>query len=261
MDTQPLVAAGLLPQQAEAYALLLETGGIAAPDAAKRLKLTRTNAYKILDRLVELGLANKQTQQKKFVYEPSNPLALVSLVNEARNRVTSQEEAVKHAMDQLLARYYEQSEQPLVTTVTGKTAVADAFRSQINLRQPVYFVRTHADIPSMGFETMHELRIAPAHYGQERFGITPDVLHGPTNPDGDTRSNLTRTWIKREDYTAPVEWSVSGDSLLIVLFGNEPHAISIVNPIIAHAFRQLWRIMDTGIRAMSDYQSLPRTNN
>jgi hypothetical protein len=108
---------------------------------------------------------------------------------------------------------------------------------------------------------MDEIRKGPAHYGQQRFGITPDVLHGPINPDGDKRSNLTRTWVKREDYTAPVEWSISGPMVLIVLFGQEPHAITIINPIIADAFRQLWHLLDGSLRAMPYYASLPRTRS
>ncbi len=260
MDTNLLVTAGLQPLQAQAYALLLQTGEIAPPEAAQKLGLTRTNAYKLFDRLVEQGLANKVEVRKKFVYQPSNPLALAELVGNARNQVTAQEEAVKQVMNQLLERYYEKTEQPSVQTVTGRDAVVAAFWQQINLREPIYFMRSRADIPSLSFETMHELRIGPAHHGQKRFGITPDAEHGPINPEGDVRSNLKRTWVKHEDYTAPVEWSVSGSMLLIVLFGSEPHAITINNPIIADAFRQLWHIMDNCLRAMQYYKTLPRTD-
>lgn len=259
MDTHSLVATGLQPAQAEAYALLLESGEIAPTQAAAKLGLTRTNAYKVFDKLVESRLATKTENKKKIAYQPANPLALTNMVNEARNQVVHQEEAVKKIMDTLMARYYEKNEQPNATVVTGRQAVAGAFRSQINLRQPIHFIRSVSDIPSMGFETMRELRVAPSHHGQKRFGITPDPLHMPVNPDHDERSNLERTWIKQEDYTAPVEWSVSGSMLLIVLFGNEPHAITITSPVIADAFRQLWHIMDTCLRAMPYYKDLPRT--
>ncbi len=259
MDTQSLVATGLQPAQAKAYALLLETGGISPPQAAVKLNLSRTNAYKLLDKLVEIGLANKVESHKKFVYKPSNPLALTQMVSDARNQITYQEEAVKKIMSSLLTQYHEKNEQPSTRVVTGRDAVVSAFKNQINLRQPIHFIRTRADIASLGFDTMHELRVAPQHYGQKRFGITPDPLHGPVNPDNDTRSNLTRTWVKQEDYTAPVEWSVSGSMLLIVLFGSEPHAVVITNPIVADAFRQLWHIMDTCLRSMPYYKDLPRT--
>lgn len=261
MDKSKLITAGLQPQQAEMYVLLLEKGSLLPPEAATKLKLTRSNAYKILDKLVELGLADKQKIGKKMTYQPSNPLALTNMVLEVRNQVTAQEDAVKSLLDELLKRYYEKTEQPTVQAVTGRKAVISSYQQQINLRKPIYFVRSTADVSSMGFDTMHNIRVAPAHYGQKRYGITPDVLHGPKNPSGDIRSNLARTWVKYEDYTAPVEWSVSGSMLIIILFGQEPHAIIITNPVVADAFRQLWHIMDSTLRAMPYYSSLPRTTS
>ncbi|MCA9881585.1 MAG: hypothetical protein KC708_01385, partial [Anaerolineae bacterium] len=91
--------------------------------------------------------------------------------------------------------------------------------------------------------------------------ITPDMSTTPVNPEIDTRSNLERTWIKNEDYNAPVEWSVSGSTLLIVLFGTEPHAITITNPMIAGAFLQIWKLLNNTLKAMPYYKQLPRANH
>ncbi|MEI9913803.1 MAG: helix-turn-helix domain-containing protein [Candidatus Saccharibacteria bacterium] len=260
MDKSRLVVAGLLPQQAEMYSLLLKEGSLLPPRAASKLKLTRSNAYKLLDKLSELGLADKTKDGKKIVFIPSNPMALTNMVMEARNKVTAREEAVKSMLDELLVMYYEKTEQPTTQIVTGREAVVNAYQQQTNLHKPVYFVRSQTDISSMGFDTMDEIRRGPAKAGQQRYGITPDVTSGPINPEGDVRSNLTRTWVKREDYTAPVEWSVSGSMLLIVLFGQEPHAVIITNPVIADGFKQLWKIMDAGLRATDYYSALPRTS-
>jgi len=80
MDKAKFVSAGLQPLQAEMYALLLEKGALLPTEAASLLKLTRSNAYKVLDRLVELGLANKAKVNKKMTYQPSNPMALAHMV-------------------------------------------------------------------------------------------------------------------------------------------------------------------------------------
>jgi len=257
MDKQKLVATGLQPQQADVYRLLIQHGAVLPASVASELKLTRTNAYKLLDRLVELGLAHKAKVDKKLTYQPSNPMALTQLTSDARSKVTAQEEAVKLVMGDLLEHYYEKTEQPSVQIVTGRTTVADTYRQQIVSQQPIYFIRSQADIPTMGYDVMHDIRVTPGRHGQERFGITPDTH--PEARHGDARSKLTRTWAKREDYTAPVEWSVCGSTLLIVLFGKEPHAIIISNPVVADAFRQLWSMLDTMLRAMPYYNDLPRT--
>lgn len=260
MDTTKLVAVGLQPLQAEAYALLLEEACISPPLAAKKLGLTRSNAYKLLDRLVDMGLAEKIEQRKKFVYRPANPMGLISMLGEERNSLAAREEIAKKLLDELLSQYHRGSEQPNVQIANGRAAVINAYRQQIAIGQTLYFIRSKADIPVMGFDTMHDLRVLPAHHNQMRYGITPDVLRGQTNPEADKRSNLERTWVKLEDYSAPVEWSVSGSNLLIILFGNDPYAISISNPLIADAFRQLWSIMSTCLRTMPYYSDLPRAH-
>ncbi len=259
MDLSKLIAVGLNEQQAEAYALLLEKGSASPAQAAAKLKLSRTNAYKVFDRLVEFQLASKKEEKKKIVYSPANPMAISSLVAEQRNLATQREEAANILIAELLAKYHSHTTQPDAKAVTGRTQVADAYRAQIRQKETIYFIRSRADIPVMGFDTMHEIRTTPARYGSKRFGINPDIATGTTpNPEPSERSNFTRTWVRQEDYTAPVEWSVSGSTLLIVVFEDEPHAITIDSPVVAEAFRQLWHIMDTCIRAMPYYKQLPR---
>lgn len=125
-------------------------------------------------------------------------------------------------------------------------------------KSDVYFLRSQSDISTLGFDIMHEIRITPARHGNSRFGITPDRAAGTKISQGDKRSALTLTWVKEEDYTAPVEWSVTNTSLLIVIFGAQPHAISIQDKIVAEAFLQVWKLLDQLLRTMPYYKKLPR---
>ena len=259
MQVDNLVATGLNPTQAEVYLLLLKHGSAAPPLLAKELRLSRTNAYKVLDQLTEIGLTKREEVKKKYVYYPDNPLSLTNLVAEQRNIATAREEAVKNVMNDLLATYHQHTEQPDLQVVTGQTAVVEAYHKQIQLLKPIYFLRSRTDIPTLGFENMHEIRVKPGRHGVRRHGITPDMTAGPINPASDKRSKLERTWIKQEDYNAPVEWSVSGSTLLIVLFGSEPHAITITNPIIAQSFLQIWKLLRSSLHAMPYYKHLPRS--
>lgn len=258
MDTDKLIAAGLSPHQASIYALLLEKGRQKPSQVSKQLSITRTNAYKIMDRLVEMGLATKKEQNKKFIYAPANPMALSNIASEQRNKASKQEEAVNAVLAELLAKYSEHTEQPSVSVVSGRKKVSDAYRAQINQQQTIYFVRSRSDITSMGFDTMNEIRVLPSRHNMERYGITPDRTTGANAKNEDKRSNMKRTWMRQEDYDAPVEWSVSGSSLLIVFFGSEPHAITITSQFIADAFKQMWQLLDSCLRQMPYYKTLPR---
>lgn len=261
MDTSQLIAVGLTEPQARAYAHLLGSGQTTPPALAKELGLTRSNAYKILEKLEEMQLVRKEDVNKKFVFYPNNPLSLTNLVAEQRNIATQREEAVREVINDLLETFHDKTDEPSIKVASGHQAVVNAYRDQINLRKPIYFIRSRSDIPVMGFDAMHEIRTQPARHNVQRHGITPDVTSGPTNPRSDARSNIERTWMKQEDYVAPVEWSMSGSTLLIVLFGAQPHAIAISHPVVATAFLQLWQLLSTTLRAMPYYKDLPRSNN
>lgn len=253
MQNNKLIAVGLNEQQASAYSLLIEKGDITPPEAAAKLNLSRSNTYKVLDKLVELGLALRFENNKKLTYSPSNPSSLIQLAAAQRNIATDRENAVQEVMSELVSKYRQHTDQPNLRIVTGRTAVAEAYRAQIKQADTIYFLRSPADIPTIGYELMHSIRTGPERFGIERHGITPDKS---TKPSQD--SNLSRTWIKYEDYNAPVEWSVTGESLLIVLFSEEPHAITIESPIVADAFRQIWHTLQGLLRSMTDYSDLPR---
>ncbi len=256
MDLNSLVAIGLTPLQAEAYALLIELGAVKPSEAARRLQTTRTNAYKVLDKLVEFKVATKVKQNKTLVYSPANPLALASLTARYRAEAVAREEAVNGIMRGLLDAYYQHTDKPQVETATGRQEVAAAYRKQLNLREDVYFIHTKADVPTMGFDTMHEIRVTPSYHGLKRAGILAAPDKGPVNYENHKRSNLAPTWVDAKGYNAPVEWSVTKSSLLIVLYATEPHAILIVDPIVAAAFLQLYKLLSSLLQSQPAHLKL-----
>ena len=255
MDKTKLIATGLSAQQAEAYALLIEKGQISPPIAAKTLNLTRTNAYKVFDKLVELGLANK-SNNKRSIYSLNNPMALATLVARHRANTVLREEAVNSVMGGLLAEFYKHNEQPSVEVVSGKQAIADTYRKQIGLKEDIYFIHTPLDVATMGFDTMHEIRTAPALNSNQRRGILTAPADDKVNWESHKRSNLEITWAPKKAYDSPVEWSVTKSSLLIILYANEPHAILIIDKVIASAFIQLWSLMSTLLKQLPTHQAL-----
>ena len=120
----------------------------------------------------------------------------------------------------------------------------------------MHFIHTKADVPMMGFDTMHEIRVTPARHNLQRKGILMAPQKGPINYDGHKRSNMEVTWLEEEHYNAPVEWSVTKSSLLIVLYATEPHAILIVDKVVAGAFLQLWTLLNSLLEPREIHQKL-----
>ncbi len=253
-----LQQAGLNEQQARTYLYLLKQGESSPPAVAKALNLTRSNAYKVLEKLLEIPLVQRSEVQGKCVYRAEDPIALSGLVAAERNRLIALEKGVKNAIHELRQSYERSTSTADIRTVRSNAAVGGMYKSQAELKQPVYFIRSRADVPVMGYELMDKIRHMPAQYGSERFGITQDTPEAPANPAIDRSTNLTRTWIHADDYTAPVEWSVSGDELLIISFEQEASAMRIKNPVVAKAFKELWQLLDRSIRHNPQYKKLPK---
>lgn len=235
---------GLSPQQAEVYARLITQGQEKPAKLAKQLGLTRTNAYKILDSLVEMEIVEKSQSGRTLAYRPANPLALATLSAKFRAEAVAREETVNNLMHELLASYSKHTDKPGVTTYFGREKVVEAYRKQINLSEDVHFIHTGADVPMMGFEIMHELRMAPSSHGNKRRTIIKAPADKKVNYASHERSNMTPTWIESGHYTEPVEWSVTASSLLIVSYKTEPQAILIIDKVIAAAFLQLFLLIE-----------------
>lgn len=255
---ETLIQAGLSRMQAKVYLHLLDKGASTPPEMAKMLKLTRSNAYKILDRLAELGLIRKEKAGKKFVYEAEDPALLAELVGEARNRAIAVEHATKAAMEVLRGRYAKQNSSLSTKKARGKDAVATLYEQQARLKKPIYYVKSHADVAYMGYETLDRLRRLPAALGSERYGITPDSAGAPASREIDKPTNLHRTWVDGEEYRSPVEWSTSGDELNIYVFDKETYALNIKSRVVAESFEELWKLLDKSLRLRPDYDELPK---
>lgn len=257
MDDALLKEIGLSELQAQTYLYLLEHGTTSPPDLTKALDITRTNAYKVLDQLHELRLVNRNEVKKKFVYQAEDPIALASLVAEERNRVIALEKNTKEALKKLRHTYQKGNAESEVQTYQGQVAVKSLYEHQARLTEPIYFVKTRADIPFMGYETMDRIRKLPAKYGTIRYGIIPDAPEAALSNKINENTNLERTFMYPESYTAPVEWTVSGDELMIISFNDNTSGIRIKNAVVADAFRQLWQMLDDNLKANPNYDKHP----
>jgi predicted transcriptional regulator len=249
---------GLNKHQAAAYKFLLKNGPAPPPLIAKTLKLSRSNAYKVLDSLAEKSLVSRAEIDKKLTYKAEDPIVLTSLVSEERNKVIALERNVKNGLKELRQIYQQTVSDSAALSYRGAPAIKSLYEHQAELKQPIYIIQGRADRISMGFESMNYIRFLAKKYETPRFGITPDVPEAPDNPKLDERSNLKRTWIESGSYLSPVEWTVSGDELMIINFEDPITGIRIKDAAIADSFKQLWQALDKNLKANPQYKKLPR---
>lgn len=253
-----LTQLGLTPLQAQTYLYLLGREEGAKPTLlSKNLNITRTNCYKVLDQLTELDLVRRREKNKTYTYFAEDPIALTSLAGRARAHANDIEKRVQSSMVSLRKKYDRHHENNDVRVSNGKSAIIQALHAQNTTAKPIYFLKSRADIPFMGYDTMHSLRLAAKKTNKQRYGITQDTPESPNSPAIDERSNLKRTWIKSSDYASPVEWTVSEDELSIVVYEGNGKAIRIHDATVAESFRQIWKLLDESVRCRPGYDQLP----
>lgn len=254
-----LEAAGLTATEAKAYTALLTRSEWLPSELARNVGETRTNMYKILDRLVSLGLAERYDKAKKLHYRAANPARLIELAQSLREQRLQAERELELNVQKLTQEYIKANEQPGVRFYNGQEAIGSIFREIAEAQGEVVFIHTKAGIDFYGFDVLHNLRMLAVQAGVKRRALTPDTESAPRDyKETDPLVLLERTWLKRDDYTAPVEWGVFDDKLYIISYGREALGISIESKQIADAFRQLYELLERGQKLLPNYRSLPK---
>ncbi len=257
MDIKILQDIGLTEPQAKAYLLLVKHGSLKPPVIAQKLGVTRTNAYKVFDQLEEFGLAKKLEQDKKLTYTASHPTALEHLAETKRKAAAEHEKQVKAAIPSLLNYFFTFSEQPGVRYFQGKEGIETIYKEQLRDKQDLYIIRSWKDREFFGKGVYNVWRKRPSTYGIPTTILSPDVPDANNDPDIDKKYLFDRTWMKQEDYTAPVEWNIFGSKVSVISFGEEAMGLVIDSPQIAESLRQLFCLMQQGLRATPDYEQMP----
>lgn len=254
-----LTAAGLTSTEAKCYTALLERQEWKPADLAQNVKETRTNVYKVLDKLVEFGLAERFDKAKKLHYRATNPARLIELAQEQRKQREQAERQLELNTQDLTAQYIKINEQPGVRYFQGEKEIGKIFQEIAESKEEVLSVHSLAGIDFYGFKTMHNLRMLAPNAGVKRRSLTQDSeLATKDWRISDPAVLLTRTWLKKDDYNAPVEWVTFEDKLCLISYGSEALGIVIESQQIATAFKQLFNLIERGQKLLPDYKYLPR---
>ena len=100
-----LTGAGLNKTEAQVYETLISKKEWKPADLAKSVGESRTNIYKILDKLIKYKLAIKINTKKVFYYKAVNPTRLLDIARENRKLQEKNEQDLEHASKILLKNY------------------------------------------------------------------------------------------------------------------------------------------------------------
>ena len=122
---QTLVAAGLEPDQAQVYEILLKSGPLKAGKIAQKSPLKRGLVYKILDELVSLGLVIKNEPSGKVAtFEPAHPLKIKEFAESREAKLKTAQLALDGIIGQLTSDYNLTLGKPGIQFYEGKEGVS-----------------------------------------------------------------------------------------------------------------------------------------
>jgi sugar-specific transcriptional regulator TrmB len=239
-----LSAAGLSTTEANVYQTLLSKKEWKPAELAKNVRESRTNTYKILDKLVAIGLAEKYEKLNKLHYRATNPTRLLQLAHEQRVARQDSEKLLEADTQRLLGDYIRIHEQPGIRYYQGKQEMQQIFDDMLDTGSDIYLLRSPYDNHFMGKEFYDTFKKKRAKLGIATYIYSADIPSATHNATLDKINKMKRTWLPKDAYDSPVEWNVYGNKIAIISYGLEAFATVVESKEIADSFKKILRLLD-----------------
>lgn len=251
MDVHILEDIGLTNTQASAYKALVESGPLTAPALAKLVGESRTNGYKVLDKLVEIDLATKQPHGGKFRYAATSPTALEQFIHAQAEQIRQKERQLNTELPHMLDYFFAHSEQPSIRYFQGVDGLKQIFKDMLQTGQDIYLLRSPADNDALGKEFFDEFKKKRSLLGIHTYILAVDIPSATHDVEEDFRNKMHRTWLNPEVYTGSVEWNIYDNKVALISYGQEIMGIIIESPQIAESFRQVFQLASTSSKVLT----------
>lgn len=239
---QSLIQAGLSEEQALIYEYLVKNGPQTAGKISTSTPLKRGLVYKILDNLVNSGLAIKHDSPGKVaIFEPAHPLKLKELAEKKEADAKNAQEALKGVLEKMTIDYNLISGRPGVKFYEGIDGITNIYDSLLEQGKPID-----------SFEDKGEMIALIPEYAKAypkrrvKLGITNRVIAPSDNPINQTDESLMREtrFIPTKDFPFRMDVKIAGRLVSLITFQKEnPVGVLIDNQEIAENFRILFEMV------------------
>lgn len=254
MDEKVLCQIGLTPNQARTYRVLLLKQALQPPQLQKVIGESRANCYAILDKLVSMGLATREDENKKLIYRPLSPLLLESIITKNITLEQTKLKQLQRNLPHMLSLFSADKGKPRVTSSEGVSELRQQYERQIdNGKGDIRFIHTRSDIGYFGAELLRNIRWEAVLRGIRRQAIS-SYKKAFYNPYTDRNARLRRTWLWEEGYTSPVEWAVRDDTLYISHLEGKGFGLEIKHAEIARSFAEIFDLTSNALKATANYK-------
>lgn len=248
MNEKILIDAGLTKEQAKIYLFLLENGLAPAKVVASKTVIGRALAYKVLEQLIALELAEKRENIGKVaLFFPAHPKRLKELLATKRERAIETSEALEHSFGLLASSFNLLSGKPNIQFFEGVEGLQRVYGDILETNQHISVISS--PIHHGKQEVLHLIREQIKKQAAQKIqtkAITPHTAteYPSTTPVREDETHLiTRKIVPAEKLNIPAQVIVYSDKVAITNFKEGIITVLIESKYIAETFRMMFEYM------------------
>ncbi|MCK9352473.1 MAG: helix-turn-helix domain-containing protein [Candidatus Paceibacterota bacterium] len=246
MYEQNLMQAGLTKGQAEVYSALIKNGPMIAARAAKTTSLSRPLAYRTLEELIRLGLAEKKEEKGKVaIFEAAHPVKLHEIIRKKKEELAISEGSLESVLGQMVSDFSSFSTEPGIRFLPGKRGLEIAYRDIIKTKQDIRLIRSLYDddkqeIAELIVEQIERQKRNNIHVR----AITPIVEETERVMRTEDKNNLVeRRLIPKEEFETTAQIILYGQKTAITSFQGPLFTTIIENAAVSETIGAMFEYM------------------
>ncbi len=249
-------SAGLSSEQAVVYDILLKHRRLPASRVSRLCNIERSFAYKILNQLIEIKLAQKTDEKGKIsTFSAEHPKRLIELVEEKRLALENSQNQITAGIGKLISEYNLTLGKPNVSFIEGERAIIDMHSDITKENKDIKLFRSVFDkVNSENRELIHKQRAARVPRGLKTkiIGPLPGKLTSDSTPgeikvqkDKDNSLLVERRIV--DNFEIPAQILIYGNKVAITDYSNNIITTIIDSENVRKSFEAIFdRMFETG---------------
>ncbi len=242
MGSETLEKIGLSKSESEIYLKLLEIGSCKAGRLAKETRYNRTTIYKVLESLIQKGLASYVLKENRKYFEPTDPKNIVQEIDKEEESINKKKEEIKNLLPELEGLFEKSKEELEANIFKGIKGLKAVFNDILKtLKQGdeylAFGVSQHAESIGGYFEEFNKTL--------QNNKVDSKIIF-----DERAKKNIAsckkygyEVKILSKEFMSPAEINIYKNKVAIILWQNPPLAIMIKGEDVSKSFKQYFNLM------------------
>lgn len=241
LDKNTFAACGLTPEQAKIYLFLLENGLAPAKGISLKTGIGRPLTYKILEKLIELELAEKRESGGKVtLFAPKHPKRLQELADKRREETERAGLDLQSAFGMLVSRFNALKDKPNIQFYEGEDGIKEVYSDILETGEDIMIITS--PIHEGRQEILHLIREQVKKQAEQNIktrAITPhhEGKIAALPVEEDEKHLITRKQVPTEKLNIPAQIIVYGEKVAITNFRESIVTVLVESKYIAETFR------------------------